>query len=66
LPSDCPDLNPDEYLNCDLMTELAKKLERRAKAQWVKAVEKTLQNLAEQPNRIKSYFQAKKTQYAAA
>ena len=39
LPSDCPYLNPDEYLNCDLMTELAKKLERRAKAQWVKTVE---------------------------
>ena len=59
-------LNPDEYLNCDLKIELAKKPERRAKGQWVKTVERTLQNLAEQPNRIKSYFQAKKIQYAAA
>ena len=66
LPSYCPDLNPDEYLNCDLKTELAKRPERRAKGQWVKTVERTLQNLAEQPDRIRSYFQAKKIQYAAA
>ena len=66
LPSYCPDLNPDEYLNCDLKTELATRPERRAKGQWVKTVERTLQNLAEQPDRIKSYFQAKKIQYAAA
>jgi hypothetical protein len=64
LPSYCPDLNPDEYLNCDLKTELAKRPERRAKGQWVKTVERTLLNLAEQPDRIKSYFQAKKIQGA--
>ena len=38
LPSYCPDLNPDEYLNCDLKTVLAKRPERRAKGQWVKTI----------------------------
>ena len=65
LPSYCPDLNPDEYLNCDLKTELAKQPEGRNKGQWTKTVVATLQNFAKQPERIKSYFQADKIKYAA-
>ena len=65
LPSYCPDLNPDEYLNCDLKTELAKRPERRAKGQWNKTVQETLEGLARQPERIKSYFKAEKIKYAA-
>lgn len=65
LPSYCPDLNPDEYLNCDLKTELAKKPERREKGKWARTVEQTLHGLALQPERIKSYFKAEKIKYAA-
>ena len=43
LPSYCPDLNPDESLNCDLKTELAKRPERREKGQWAKVVLNTLE-----------------------
>jgi transposase len=65
LPSYCPDLNPDEYLNCDLKTELAKRPERRDKGKWAKTVEETLQQLATQPERIRKYFKAGPIQYAA-
>ena len=65
LPSYCPDLNPDEYLNCDLKTELAKRPERREKGQWARIVENTLEALAANPLRIRKYFQAKPIRYAA-
>ena len=65
LPSYCPDPNPDEYLNCDLKTELAKRPERRQKGQWTKTVEKTLESLAQQPERIPKYFKAGSIKYAA-
>ena len=53
LPSYCPDLNPDEYLNCDLKTELAKRPERRKKGKWASTVKATLDELASKPERIK-------------
>ena len=64
LPSYSPDLNPDEFLNCDLKTELAKRPERRQKGQWRPTVEKTMQNLASKPDRVASYFQAESIRYA--
>lgn len=64
LPSYSPDLNPDEYLNCDLKTELAKRPERRQKGKWPEVVQATLNDLASQPDRIKSYFKAQSIQYA--
>lgn len=65
LPSYCPDLNPDEYLNCDLKTELAKRPEKREKGNWRPTVESCLQMLEEKPERIASYFKAKSIEYAA-
>lgn len=65
LPSYCPDLNPDEYLNCDLKTELSKRPERRKKGHWANVVKDTLNQLAAQPERIRSYFNAKPIKYAA-
>lgn len=65
LPSYCPDLNPDEYFNCDLKTQLAKRPERRQKGKWEETVTSTLHELASQPERIKKYFNAKPIQYAA-
>ena len=34
LPSYSPDLNPDEYFNCDIKEALAKRPERRTKGHW--------------------------------
>ena len=65
LPSYCPDLNPDEYLNCDLKTELSKRPEKRKKGNWQPTVESCLINLADQPKRVKSYFKAQPIQYAS-
>ena len=65
LPSYSPDLNPDEYLNCDLKTELAKRPERRTKGQWRKTVDSTMEMLSEKPERVASYFQAESISYAA-
>lgn len=65
LPSYSPDLNPDEYLNCDLKTELAKRPERREKGKWTETVVETLEVLKNDADRIKSYFKADPIKYAA-
>jgi len=64
LPSYSPDLNPDEYLNCDLKTELAKRPERRQKGEWKNIVEDTMNRLANEPERLKKYFKAESIKYA--
>lgn len=63
LPSYSPDLNPDEYLNCDLKTELAKRPERRIKGQFTKTVRSTMKKLQRLPKRVASYFNAKPLAY---
>lgn len=65
LPSYSPDLNPDEYLNCDLKTELAKRPERRQRGNWRATVEDTAEQLKKKPERVKKYFQAESINYAA-
>jgi transposase len=52
LPSYTPDLNPDEYFNCDLETKLSKRPERRKKGEWENVVNNTLSDLEKQPERI--------------
>ena len=64
LPSYSPDLNPDEYLNCDLKTELSKRPEKRDKGMWKPTVEQCMKDLESQPERIKSYFEAASIKYA--
>lgn len=63
LPSYSPDLNPDEYLNCDLKTELAKRPERRLKGKFTQTVRSTIKKLQSLPKRIASYFNAKSLCY---
>ena len=63
LPSYSPDLNPDEYLNCDLKTELAKRPERRLKGKFKDTVHKTIKKLQSLPKRVASYFNAKPLSY---
>tara|TARA_B100001093_G_scaffold520495_1_gene616812 strand:+ start:9860 stop:10489 length:630 start_codon:yes stop_codon:yes gene_type:complete len=58
LPSYTTDLNPDEYFNYDLKTELSKKPERREKGKWDEVVENTVSTLSNKPERIKKYFEA--------
>lgn len=65
LPSYSPDLNPDEYLNCDLKTQLAKRPERRTKGQWSNTVQTTMESLVNDPARVASYFKAESIKYAA-
>ena len=65
LPSYSPDLNPDEYLNCDLKTELSKRPEKREKGNWTPTVEQCMKDLKSQPERIQSYFRAASINYAA-
>ena len=64
LPSYSPDLNPDEFLNCDLKTEIAKKPERREKGALKKTALGVLRSLQKQPARVASYFKAKTISYA--
>lgn len=65
LPSYSPDLNPDEYFNCDIKAELAKRPERRTKGQWSATVEATANDLAANQERVRSYFKAAPIRYAA-
>lgn len=65
LPSYSPDLNPDEYLNCDLKAELAKRPERRERGKWKATVEDVAEELSRKPERVKKYFEAESISYAA-
>ena len=65
LPSYSPDLNPDEFLNCDLKYQIAKRSERRGKGGLKKAARSVLRMLQRRPDRIKSYFEAESINYAA-
>lgn len=65
LPSYSPDLNPDEYLNCDLKQEIAKRPERRQKGKFRSTATKVMRSLQNQPARVVSYFKADTIKYAA-
>ena len=65
LPSYAPDLNPDEYLNCDLKARLNAAEPVRSSKQMGNKVLSHLRSLQRQPERIKSYFRNEHIQYAA-
>lgn len=66
LPSYSPELNPDEYLNCDLKSSISRGKPVREKGQMRTKVLSILRSLQKQPERLLSYFQAEKIRYAAA
>ena len=66
LPSYSPDLNPDEYLNCDLKRSLGEKAGTRDKQKIKARARGHLRMLQNNPQRVVSYFKAKSIQYAAA
>jgi len=65
LPSYSPELNPDEYLNCDLKRGLSDKPAPRNVQQLQQNVESHMNMLQQNPDRVAKYFKHKDIQYAA-
>lgn len=65
LPSYSPELNPDEYLNCDLKAGVHSGSPARSKEQLKKKVTRHMRMLQRKSGRVKKYFKHKKIQYAA-
>jgi transposase len=66
LPAYSPELNPDEYLNCDLKAGVHSRPPVRSEKQLQKAVISHMRNLQKLPGRIAKYFKHPKIAYAAA
>lgn len=65
LPSYSPELNPDEYLNCDVKAGVHSGKPARSKEQLKKKVISHMRMLQKKPARVAKYFHHKKIQYAA-
>ena len=64
LPSDSPDLNPDERLNADLKHALGSRGQTRTKDQLKQATQAHMDLLERNPERVRSYFQDPRVKYA--
>jgi hypothetical protein len=65
LPSYSPELNPDEYLNCDLMHGLSHKPAPKSVKELRENVENPMTMLQQTPSRIAKYFKHESIKYAA-
>jgi transposase len=65
LPSYSPELNPDEYLNCDLKAGVHPGVPARTKGQLKKKAISHLRMLQKKPKRVKKYFKHPKIAYTA-
>ncbi len=65
LPAYSPDLNPDEYLNCDLKNSVANAPAARTQKGFEKVIRGNLRSIQNQPERVKKYFKAESIRYAA-
>ncbi len=65
LPSYSPELNPDEYLNCDLKVGVHSKTPAKTKKQLKGKAISHLRKLQKSPNRVRKYFKHPKIAYAA-
>ena len=65
LPSYSPELNPDEYLNCDLKAKMRTDKPTRKKADMKTKMFKHMKSIQAQPARIASYFKHRKIAYAS-
>lgn len=65
LPSYSPELNPDEYLNCDLKAGVHSGKPARDKASLKKKVISHMRMLQKKPSRVAKYFNHPKISYAA-
>ena len=64
LPAYSPELNPDEYLNCDLKRGLSDKPASKQVKQLQQNVEDHMNMLQQNPERVTKYFTHKDIQYA--
>jgi transposase len=64
LPSYSPELNPDEYLNCDLKAGVHSGVPARTKDQLKKKIISHLRKIQKLPERVKKYFKHPKISYA--
>ncbi len=65
LPSYSPEMNPDEYLNCDLKAGVHSGPPARAEGDLKRKTIAHLRRVQKMPNRVRSYFQHPKIAYAA-
>ena len=65
LPAYSPELNPDEYLNCDLKAGIHSKRPARNQKQLKAKVLSHMRMLQKQPKRVVKYFRHPKISYAA-
>ncbi len=65
LPAYSPELNPDEYLNCDLKAGVHSKPPARNRKQLKAKVLSHMRMLQKQPARVMKYFKHQKIRYAA-
>ena len=65
LPSYSPELNPDEYLNCDLKAGVHSGTPARSKPQLKRKVISHMRMLQKKPHRVAKYFEHKIIRYAA-
>jgi len=65
LPAYSPDLNPDEYLNCDLKAQVHSGKATRNKKQLKQRVNKAMRLLQKRPERVIKYFEHSSIAYAA-
>lgn len=65
LPAYSPDLNPDEYLNCDLKTGIRTSSPSRSKAELKGKVISHMRMIQKKPARVSKYFEHPSIKYAA-
>jgi transposase len=65
LPAYSPELNPDEYLNCDLKCGVHSGQPARSKEQLKKKVSGHMRMLQKKPARVRKYFEHQRIKYAA-
>ena len=65
LPSYSPELNPDEYLNCDLKAGVHSREPARSESHLKKKIVSHMRMLQKSPKRVRKYFDHKKIKYAA-
>lgn len=65
LPSYSPELNPDEYLNCDLKDGVHSAAPARNQKQLTDKTISHLRMLQKRPGRVRKYFEHEKISYAA-
>lgn len=66
LPSYSPEMNPDEYLNCDLKQGISNKPMAKNEEELTKNVRSHMRLLQSKPDRVSKYFKHKDIKYAAA